>query len=84
VDGEVRQKGSTQDLVFGFEQLIAHVSHVMTLEPGDIIATGTPGGIGGAQNPPRFLKDGDVVEVEIERLGCLRNPVVAETAGRSS
>jgi acylpyruvate hydrolase len=70
------QHSSTANMVFPVAALVSQLSAVMTLEPGDIIATGTPGGIGGAQDPPRFLKDGDVVEVEIERLGCLRNPVV--------
>ena len=84
VNGVTVQHSNTANMVFTVAALVSLLSEVMTLEPGDIIATGTPGGIGGAQNPPRFLKDGDVVEVEIERLGCLRNPVVAGTPGRSS
>src|ERR1700749_1894475 len=84
VNGVTVQHSNTANMVFTVAALVSQLSAVMTLEPGDIIATGTPGGIGGAQNPPRFLKDGDVVEVEIERLGCLRNPVVAGTPGRSS
>src|ERR1700759_2691777 len=84
VNGVTVQHSNTSNMVFSVAALISLLSEVMTLEPGDIIATGTPGGIGGAQNPPRFLKDGDVVEVEIERLGCLRNPGVAGTPGRSS
>jgi 2-keto-4-pentenoate hydratase/2-oxohepta-3-ene-1,7-dioic acid hydratase in catechol pathway len=76
VNGVTVQHSSTANMVFSVAALVSQLSAVMTLEPGDIIATGTPGGIGGAQDPPRFLKDGDVVEVEIERLGCLRNPVV--------
>jgi 2-keto-4-pentenoate hydratase/2-oxohepta-3-ene-1,7-dioic acid hydratase in catechol pathway len=83
VNGVTVQHSSTANMVFTVAALVSQLSAVMTLEPGDIIATGTPGGIGGAQNPPRFLKDGDVVEVEIERLGCLRNPVVAGPEGRS-
>ena len=83
VNGVEKQRSNTRHMLFKIPELIADLSSVMTLEPGDIIATGTPGGIGGAQNPPRFLKDGDVVEVEIERLGCLRNPVVAGPEGRS-
>jgi 2-keto-4-pentenoate hydratase/2-oxohepta-3-ene-1,7-dioic acid hydratase in catechol pathway len=82
VNGVTVQHSSTANMVFTVAALISQLSAVMTLEPGDIIATGTPGGIGGAQNPPRFLKDGDIVEVEIERLGCLRNPVVAAGAGQ--
>ena len=70
VDGEVRQRGTTADLIFGFEKLISYVSHVMTLEPGDVIATGTPAGVGP-------LRAGQTVEVEIEGVGTLQNPVVA-------
>jgi 2-keto-4-pentenoate hydratase/2-oxohepta-3-ene-1,7-dioic acid hydratase in catechol pathway len=77
VNGVTMQHSNTSNMVFTVAALISQLSAVMTLEPGDIIATGTPGGIGGAQDPPLFLKDGDIVEVEIERLGCLRNPVVA-------
>jgi len=77
VSGVVMQHSNTANMVFTVAALVSQLSQVMTLEPGDIIATGTPGGIGGAQKPPRFLKDGDVVEVEIDGLGCLRNPVVA-------
>lgn len=77
VNGVTVQHSTTANMVFTVAALVSQLSAVMTLEPGDIIATGTPGGVGGAQNPPRFLSDGDVVEVEIERLGCLRNPVVA-------
>jgi 2-keto-4-pentenoate hydratase/2-oxohepta-3-ene-1,7-dioic acid hydratase in catechol pathway len=77
VNGATVQHSSTANMVFSVAALVSQLSAVMTLEPGDIIATGTPGGVGAAQDPPRFLRDGDVVEVEIERLGCLRNPVVA-------
>jgi len=56
------------------------LSTVCTLEPGDIIATGTPAGVGLARNPPRFLKPGDVVRVEIDRIGAIQNPVIAEPA----
>jgi 2-keto-4-pentenoate hydratase/2-oxohepta-3-ene-1,7-dioic acid hydratase in catechol pathway len=77
VNGVTRQHSSTANMIFTVARLIAILSSVMTLEPGDIIATGTPGGIGAAQDPPRFLAGGDVVEVDIEGIGCLRNPVVA-------
>jgi 2-keto-4-pentenoate hydratase/2-oxohepta-3-ene-1,7-dioic acid hydratase in catechol pathway len=77
VNGVVMQHSNTANMVFTVAALVSQLSAVMTLEPGDIIATGTPSGVGAAQDPPRFLRDGDVVEVEIERLGCLRNPVVA-------
>jgi 5-carboxymethyl-2-hydroxymuconate isomerase len=74
VNGEVRQDASTSDLVFGVAELLAYCSRSFTLEPGDIIATGTPGGVGAFRDPPVFLADGDVVEVEIEGIGILRNP----------
>ena len=74
VNGELRQDAPTTDLVFGVAELIAFCSRSFTLEPGDIIATGTPGGVGAFRDPPVFLADGDVVEVEIEAIGILRNP----------
>jgi len=73
VNGEVRQESNTEHLVFDAWDQIAHLSQAMTLEPGDLIFTGTPGGIGAAMKPPRFLKDGDKVRVEIERLGAIEN-----------
>ena len=73
VNGEVRQDESTAALVHGIADLIAYCSESFTLEPGDIIATGTPGGVGVFRDPPVFLEDGDTVEVEIERIGTLRN-----------
>ena len=75
-NGEVVQHSSTDQLVFPVDALIAHASRNMTLLPGDIIATGTPGGVGIFRDPPVFLKPGDVVEVEIEKVGLLRNQVV--------
>jgi acylpyruvate hydrolase len=78
VSGQVLQASNTRHLIFNIPQLIAYLSQAMTLEPGDVIATGTPGGVGFARNPPRFLQPGDVVEVEIEGLGTLVNPVVGE------
>ena len=78
VNGEVLQSSNTCNLVFTVPALIAYLSSVMTLDPGDVIATGTPGGVGAARKPPRFLRPGDVVEVEIEGLGTLVNPVTAE------
>ena len=77
LNGEVMQSSNTRHLIFSVSDLIAEISSVMTLEPGNLISTGTPGGVGAARTPPVFLKDGDVVEVEIEGLGVLRNPVVA-------
>lgn len=72
------QNSSTSKLIFGIPQLVASLSEVMTLEPGDVVSTGTPPGVGFAQKPPRFLKAGDVVSVIIEGLGILSNPVIAE------
>jgi len=78
LNGELMQDSNTREFIFTVEQLIAHVSQLITLVPGDLIFTGTPPGVGMARKPPVFLKPGDVVEVEIEGLGVLRNPVVAE------
>ena len=75
VNGELRQDSNTGQLVFNVPQLLAYVSKTCTLLPGDIISTGTPGGVGVFLNPPVFLKSGDTVEIEIDRLGRLRNPV---------
>jgi 2-keto-4-pentenoate hydratase/2-oxohepta-3-ene-1,7-dioic acid hydratase in catechol pathway len=68
------------DLIFDVRSIIAYVSGFTPLLPGDVIATGTPSGVGFARKPPLWLKAGDVVEVEISKIGVLRNPVVAETA----
>ena len=78
VNGEVRQNSNTSQLVFNLWDQIEHLSQAMTLEPGDLIFTGTPGGVGAAMNPRQFLKAGDHVRVEIEGLGWLDNPCVAE------
>lgn len=76
VNGEVKQKGNTAHMLFGVAELIADISSGVTLEPGDVIATGSPQGVGAAQNPPQFLRPGDVVEATVEGIGTLRNPVV--------
>jgi len=73
VNGEQRQCAPMSELVFGVPELIADLSQIMTLQPGDLIATGTPGGVGTAMKPPRYLQDGDVVEVSMEPIGILRN-----------
>ena len=79
VNGELRQNSNTRHLVFDLWDQIAQLSDAMTLEPGDLIFTGTPGGVGAAMNPRQFLKPGDRVRVEIESLGAIENPCVAET-----
>jgi 2-keto-4-pentenoate hydratase/2-oxohepta-3-ene-1,7-dioic acid hydratase in catechol pathway len=76
VNGQTVQDSNTSNLIFRIPALIAFISAAITLEPGDIIATGTPGGVGVFRNPPVFLKAGDLMEVEIENLGVLRNRVV--------
>jgi 2-keto-4-pentenoate hydratase/2-oxohepta-3-ene-1,7-dioic acid hydratase in catechol pathway len=78
LSGEVMQDSSTSNLIFGVQELVEFCSAAFTLEPGDVIATGTPPGVGDARKPPRYLRDGDVVEVELEGVGVLRNPCVAE------
>lgn len=77
LNGNVMQDSRTSQFLFSIPRLIAYVSRVCTLEPGDLIFTGTPGGVGFTRNPPVFLRAGDVVEVEIEGIGRLSNPVVA-------
>jgi 2-keto-4-pentenoate hydratase/2-oxohepta-3-ene-1,7-dioic acid hydratase in catechol pathway len=79
VNHEEMQSDSTANMVFTVAEIIAFLSSLMTLRPGDIIATGTPAGVGFKREPPSFLRAGDVVEVEIEGIGSIRNPVVAET-----
>jgi 2-keto-4-pentenoate hydratase/2-oxohepta-3-ene-1,7-dioic acid hydratase in catechol pathway len=78
VNGKVEQKSDTSMLIFSIARLINYSSTIFDLVPGDVIATGTPAGVGFTRKPPVFLKAGDVVEVEIENIGVLRNPVVDE------
>jgi 2-keto-4-pentenoate hydratase/2-oxohepta-3-ene-1,7-dioic acid hydratase in catechol pathway len=78
LNGQTMQDSSTSQLIFPVDRLIEYVSGVCTLAPGDLIFTGTPPGVGAVRKPPVFLRPGDLVEVEIENLGRLRNPVVAE------
>jgi 2-keto-4-pentenoate hydratase/2-oxohepta-3-ene-1,7-dioic acid hydratase in catechol pathway len=78
VNGEVRQDSNTRHLVFNVWDQLAELSQVMTLYPGDVIFTGTPGGVGAAMKPPRPLKAGDRVRIEIDRLGAIENEFVAE------
>lgn len=78
VGGETLQDGNTKNMIFGVAECIAFLSRIMTLRPGDIIATGTPAGVAASHDPARWLVEGDTVEVEIEGLGILRNPVGAK------
>lgn len=78
LNGKTMQDSSTKELIFGMDEIIAHLSQITTLEPGDVIFTGTPPGVGMARKPPVFIQPGDVMEVEIEGFGVLRNPVVVE------
>ncbi len=78
LDGEVMQHSSTDQLIFDVATLIAAISEAMALEPGDVIITGTPAGVGGARKPQRFMRAGEVCEIEIEGIGILSNPVVAD------
>lgn len=77
LNGEVVQDGTTADMMFGVAELIAHISAFATLEPGDLIATGTPPGVGMGRTPPLYMDPGDSVEVEVESIGVLRNRVEA-------
>jgi len=78
LNGETMQNSSTKELIFGVDEVIAHVSKLVTLQPGDLIFTGTPPGVGVARKPPVYLKAGDRMEVDIEDVGVLVNPVVGE------
>ena len=77
VNGELRQDSRTSDLIFGPRALVDFIAEVITLEPGDLILTGTPSGVGQAMDPPRFLASGDVVRCEVEGLGAIEHPIVA-------
>jgi acylpyruvate hydrolase len=75
VNGELRQDARTSDLIFGIDELVAFIGETCTLEPGDLILTGTPSGVGMAMDPKRFLAAGDVVRIEIERLGAIEHAI---------
>ena len=81
VNDELRQDSKTDDLIFNCYEMVEHLSTAFTLEPGDVIATGTPAGVGMAMQPPQFLQAGDTVRIEIEGVGVLENPVEDEPAG---
>jgi 2-keto-4-pentenoate hydratase/2-oxohepta-3-ene-1,7-dioic acid hydratase in catechol pathway len=78
VDEELRQNGSTSEMIFNCYELIAYLTQVMTLEPGDVISTGTPAGVGVKMKPRGYLKPGQTVRIEIEGIGALSNPVIVE------
>ncbi|MBT2333091.1 fumarylacetoacetate hydrolase family protein [Variovorax paradoxus] len=78
LNGEVVQSSHTGHMIFSIPKLISYASTIFTLTPGDVIATGTPAGVGWSKKPPRFMKPGDVCEVEIEGIGVLRNPIVQQ------
>lgn len=76
VNGETKQSSNTEQFIFDVNELVEYITHAMTLEPGDVISTGTPAGVGAFRDPPDLLESGDVVEAEIEGIGTLSNPVV--------
>ena len=78
LNGHTMQHSNTSNLIFKVPELISYVSEVLTLEPGDVISTGTPGGVGFSRNPPVFMRAGDIVEINLEGVGTLRNKVVAK------
>jgi 2-keto-4-pentenoate hydratase/2-oxohepta-3-ene-1,7-dioic acid hydratase in catechol pathway len=78
VNDELRQDSNTGEMIYDCYEQVAHLSEAFTLEPGDVIVTGTPAGIGFFRNPKLYMKPGDVCEVEIERIGTLRNPIQDE------
>ena len=78
VNGDLRQRSNTRELIFDCYYLVEHLSTAFTLEPGDVVSTGTPSGVGAAMSPPTFLAPGDTVRVAIAGIGELRNPVIAE------
>ncbi len=80
VNGQVLQNGTTREMIFSVAKCVSFISQVMTLVPGDVISTGTPAGVGQSRKPPIFLRDGDVVEVEVEHIGSLKNKVVGANA----
>jgi 2-keto-4-pentenoate hydratase/2-oxohepta-3-ene-1,7-dioic acid hydratase in catechol pathway len=78
INGEVLQNSNTRELIFRIPDLVAYLSSAFTLEPGDIVSTGTPAGVGFGHKPPRWLKVGDECVISVQGIGELRNPVVAE------
>ena len=84
LNGEVMQDSTTANMVFGVAELVSFISETITLEPGDLIATGTPAGVGAFRDPPVFLQPGDEITVEIDRIGVLTNPVRATICYRET
>jgi 2-keto-4-pentenoate hydratase/2-oxohepta-3-ene-1,7-dioic acid hydratase in catechol pathway len=78
VNGELRQQSNTSEMIFNLWQQIAYLSSAFTLETGDLIATGTPEGVGVAMHPPRFLQSGDLIRCEIDQIGSIENRVSAQ------
>jgi 2-keto-4-pentenoate hydratase/2-oxohepta-3-ene-1,7-dioic acid hydratase in catechol pathway len=78
LNGETMQEDNTGNMIWGVAEIIAYISAILTLEPGDVISMGTPGGVGFARKPPRGLQPGDLVEAQIDGIGVLANPVEAE------
>ena len=83
MNGEIMQDGDTGDMIFDVATLVTTLSEAMTLEPGDVIATGTPAGVGYARKPPVFLSVGDTIEIEIERIGKVTSPIARRNGGSS-
>ena len=84
LNGQVVQDASTDDMVFDVETLVSVISEAITLEPGDLIVTGTPSGVGQARKPPLWMRPGDVCEVEVARIGVLRNPIADEAPAQAA
>ena len=80
LNGQVMQDANTSDMIFSVAETIALLADVLTLEPGDVIVMGTPAGVGQARNPPVWMKAGDTIVIDIEKVGALSNPIVAEAA----
>jgi 2-keto-4-pentenoate hydratase/2-oxohepta-3-ene-1,7-dioic acid hydratase in catechol pathway len=78
LNGQTMQDSNTSEMIFSVSRVLTYLGQVFTLEPGDLIFTGTPSGVGFTRQPPVYLKAGDLVEVEIEGLGVLRNPVISQ------
>jgi 2-keto-4-pentenoate hydratase/2-oxohepta-3-ene-1,7-dioic acid hydratase in catechol pathway len=78
LNGQVMQDANTDDMIWGVAETLSLLSDCLTLEPGDVIVMGTPAGVGQARTPPVWMKPGDLIEVEIDKIGTLCNPIVAE------